>query len=74
MSMRVPLLLCALSLATQAADVTKIATFDGAKETMWHWRDLNDPVMGGQSKATWVLANQVTATSPCIGSPPERPL
>jgi len=73
--MRVPLLLCALSLATQAADVTKIATFDGAKETMWHWRDLNDPVMGGQSKATWVLANQTgifdgyTAIVPSLKAP-----
>ena len=35
------------------ATLTKLASFDGASGTTFKWRDLNDPVMGGQSTSTF---------------------
>jgi len=32
-----------------------ILTFDGAKQTSFDFKELNDPVMGGQSTGTWTL-------------------
>lgn len=33
-----------------------LVTFDGSDEkTSWSWKDLNDPVMGGQSESTWTI-------------------
>lgn len=40
---------------TAAADRTPLTTFDGADSTTQRWMALNDPVMGGQSKATFHL-------------------
>jgi len=46
-----------------AADLTApmasvpLTTFDGADETTQKWTAMNDPVMGGQSKASFTVAN-----------------
>lgn len=43
--------------------VKKIVTFDNAKSTTQKWKNLNDPVMGGQSNSTYKIdttAKQVT--------------
>jgi len=48
-----------------AADLTAplasvpLTTFDGADETTQKWKAMNDPVMGGKSKATFTTANNV---------------
>lgn len=40
--------------------MTVLASFDGTdKASTWHWHDVNDPVMGGQSKATWKISGGV---------------
>lgn len=40
-----------------------LVTFDGKeKSTTWTWKDLNDPVMGGQSTSTWVI-NETLGTA-----------
>jgi len=36
-----------------------LTTFDGADETTQKWMAMNDPVMGGKSKATFTTANNV---------------
>merc|ERR1719498_1166336 len=37
-----------------ASSFVDLVTFDGEdKSTTWTWKDLNDPVMGGQSESTW---------------------
>jgi hypothetical protein len=36
-----------------------LTTFDGADATTQGWRAMNDPVMGGQSKATFTVADNV---------------
>jgi len=49
-------LLLILSLSAQCyAKLIKLASFDGAKDTTYTWKDMNDPVMGGVSKATFTL-------------------
>ena len=40
-----------------------LVTFDGAKDTTYHWKDLNDPVMGGESSSTWTIDTQVHKTA-----------
>ena len=50
--------LTALVVEASSSDFIKLATFDGAKGTTWKWKDVNDPVMGGTSKATFVIANE----------------
>jgi|EP00505_MAST-04D_sp_SCG-Rhode-Island_P003259 peptide methionine sulfoxide reductase MsrB len=42
-----------VAVAASAEQVTKLVTFDGATGTTYKWKDLNDPVMGGQSVSTW---------------------
>jgi hypothetical protein len=37
------------------AEVTYLATFDGATSTSWDWDETNDPVMGGKSVGTFSL-------------------
>merc|ERR1740138_505241 len=44
-----------VTLAEPAASVP-LTTFDGADATTQGWRAMNDPVMGGQSKATFTVA------------------
>merc|ERR1719213_1207251 len=34
-----------------------LVTFDGAKETTFEFKELNDPVMGGKSTGTWSLGS-----------------
>jgi hypothetical protein len=34
-----------------------LVTFDGAKETSFEFKELNDPVMGGKSTGTWSLGD-----------------
>jgi len=34
-----------------------LVTFDGAKETTFQFKELNDPVMGGKSTGTWSLGD-----------------
>jgi len=45
------LLSWACSLA--AAAKVELVTFDGSAGTSWNFKELNDPVMGGQSTGTW---------------------
>ena len=45
--------LCTLALASAAFD--KLVTFDGVKKTSFDWHETNDPVMGGQSSATFAV-------------------
>ena len=40
-----------------------LVTFDGAKGTTYKWKDLNDPVMGGESSSTWTIDTQVHKTA-----------
>ena len=44
-----------LSVATGlvAAAKVELVTFDGSAGTTWNFKELNDPVMGGQSIGTW---------------------
>jgi len=44
-----------LSVATGLAAAAKVelVTFDGSAGTTWNFKELNDPVMGGQSTGTW---------------------
>ena len=44
----------ALLLANVAADDVFI-TFDGAKGTTYEFKEMNDPVMGGESTGTWTI-------------------
>merc|ERR1719163_1161470 len=39
--------------------VATLTTFDGAKGTTQKWREVNDPVMGGQSTGTFTTSNGV---------------
>merc|ERR1719326_2708876 len=46
--------------APPSMTMTFLATFDDKeKATTWNWHDVNDPVMGGQSKATWKIMNGI---------------
>lgn len=69
------IILFMLMALASSADITKIATFDGAKDTTWKWKDVNDPVMGGRSKATFVVGNGtavfegLTAIVPSLKAP-----
>lgn len=38
-------------------DQVILATFDGAEGTTYRWSDMNDPVMGGQSHSSFVVAD-----------------
>merc|ERR1711957_213567 len=40
-----------------SAAARNLVTFDGAKETAFSFRQLNDPVMGGKSTGTWALGD-----------------
>ncbi|KAK3239784.1 hypothetical protein CYMTET_50314 [Cymbomonas tetramitiformis] len=51
------LLFLAFALRMAHAELVKLATFDGAEGTTYKWKDLNDPVMGGQSVSTLTMAN-----------------
>jgi len=44
-----------LSLSTHTTGRVPMTTFDGASETTQRWMAVNDPVMGGKSKATFSL-------------------
>jgi hypothetical protein len=41
--------------AQPPSNYTKIASFDGARDLTWKWREVNDPVMGGRSSATFEI-------------------
>jgi len=62
--------------SAQSTDIIKIASFDGAKDTTYHWKDVNGPVMGGRSKATFTIKTNtavfsgVTAIVPSLKAPP----
>lgn len=43
-----------------------LVTFDGTKDTTWHFHALNDPVMGGQSHSTWTV-NSTSQTANWVG-------
>merc|ERR1712179_149424 len=47
----------ATSTALQASTPGTLVTFDGAKETTFQFKELNDPVMGGKSTGTWSLGD-----------------
>ena len=51
----------ALTFTLATATLTKLATFDTAPSTTYHWSDLNDPVMGGKSTSTFAIdtANKI---------------
>ena len=49
--------LLVLALASSAAAVDYLATFDGAAGTTFDWLETNDPVMGGKSRATFVVGD-----------------
>merc|ERR1719428_2067934 len=40
-----------------ASAAGSLVTFDGAKDTTFNFRQLNDPVMGGRSTGTWSLGD-----------------
>merc|ERR1712032_59886 len=40
-----------------ASAAGSLVTFDGAKDTSFNFRQLNDPVMGGRSTGTWSLGD-----------------
>lgn len=45
-------------IARTSADMVVLAQFNGTDESVkWKWRDLNDPVMGGQSTSTFSWEN-----------------
>lgn len=41
----------------QTSSAGSLVTFDGAKETTFNFKELNDPVMGGKSTGTWSLGD-----------------
>merc|ERR1712004_853453 len=47
----------ATSTALQASTPGTLVTFDGADDTSFTFKILNDPVMGGQSTGTWTLGD-----------------
>lgn len=69
------LMIALTALVVEASSSIKLVTFDGAKGTTWKWKDVNDPVMGGKSKATFVIANDtgifqgLTAIVPSLKAP-----
>merc|ERR1712048_728964 len=47
----------ASSKSLEASAAGSLVTFDGAKETTFEFKELNDPVMGGKSTGTWSLGD-----------------
>merc|ERR1711953_1543031 len=47
----------ASSQSLESSATGSLVTFDGAKETTFEFKELNDPVMGGKSTGTWSLGN-----------------
>merc|ERR1712151_1089614 len=47
----------ASSKSLEASATGSLVTFDGAKETTFEFKELNDPVMGGKSTGTWSLGD-----------------
>jgi hypothetical protein len=47
----------ATSSSLQASTPGALITFDGAEETSFSFKALNDPVMGGKSSGTWALGS-----------------
>ncbi|CAK8998735.1 Hypothetical protein SCF082_LOCUS5756 [Durusdinium trenchii] len=47
-----------LAVAVRAATDVPLATFDGAAASSFEFKELNDPVMGGQSHGTWHVDQQ----------------
>merc|ERR1711904_762665 len=47
----------ATSTALQASTPGSLVTFDGAEQTSFDFKALNDPVMGGKSSGTWALGS-----------------
>ena len=60
--------LTALSLfAAAAADYVDLVTFDGGDSpTNWKWEEVNDPVMGGQSSATFTVHRSANGQSQSV--------
>lgn len=50
-------MIATLVLGAVAADVTKLASFDGTKSLTYKWQPQNDPVMGGASTSSFVVAD-----------------
>merc|ERR1712151_727108 len=47
----------ATSKGLSVSEGAPLVTFDGAKETSFSFKELNDPVMGGKSTGTWALGD-----------------
>merc|ERR1712070_354413 len=47
----------ATSKSLSVSDAAPLVTFDGAKETSFEFKELNDPVMGGKSTGSWSLGD-----------------
>lgn len=53
--MKCATIIFAVVVASASASVVKLASFDGADATTFDWKEMNDPVMGGQSTGTFVV-------------------
>lgn len=64
-----------LLLPVRAFDTTQLVTFDGSAGTTFTWSETNDPVMGGQSSATFTVKpssaefNGTCAIVPSLSAP-----